>query len=195
MALGKHNRAFATRTSMSGFGLIELVIVIAIVAILTVIALPSYSRIMTRNRVITDTNDLLAAINLARNEAVARGRPVTVCASANSTSCDGTGNANWSGGYIVFTDFDPVGVVDAGAGDTVLRVADAAAVHDTVKATGTASGYVSFTRTGTAKYIGVAPNVSMEFTIYSTPCQTDAIRKVTVTSLGRSASQSLAVCP
>jgi len=85
MALDKHNRAFATRASRSGFGLIELVIVIAIVAILTVIALPSYSRIMTRNRVVTDTNDLLAAINLARNEAVARGRPVTICASANHT--------------------------------------------------------------------------------------------------------------
>src|SRR5262245_11096230 len=111
MAVGKHNRAFASRASAPGFGLIELVIVIAIVAILTVIALPSYSRIMTRNRVVTDTNNFVAAINLARNEAVARGRPVTVCASANGTSCDGTGATDWSAGYIVFTDFDPVGAV------------------------------------------------------------------------------------
>ena len=195
MALGKHNRAFATRTSMSGFGLIELVIVIAIVAILTVIALPSYSRIMTRNRVITDTNDLLAAINLARNEAVARGRPVTVCASANHTTCDGTGNINWSGGYMVFTDFDPVGVVDVGAGDTILRVIGPAAAHDTVQVTGNPSGYLSFTRTGTAKYVGAAADESLQFTIFPTPCQADAVRQVTVTNLGRSASKTVAVCP
>ena len=194
MAVGKYNRAIVSRASSPGFGLIELITVIAIVAILTVIALPSYQRVLQRNRVITDANDFLAAINLARNEAVARGRPVSVCASADGATCDGTGVIDWSGGYIVFTDFDPVGVVNAGSGDTVLRVIDGAAAHDTVKATGPASGYVSFTRTGTAKYVGIAPNIDMQFTIYSTPCQADAVRRVTVTSLGRSASQT-AACP
>ncbi len=197
MTVGKHRFAFTSRASSLGFGLIELVIVIAIIAILTVIALPSYQRAIQRNRVITDTNNLLAAINLARNEAVARGRPVTICASANGLACDGTGNVNWSGGYIVFTDFDPVGVVDAGLGDTVLRVVEAAAAHDTVRATGAgaASGYVSFTRTGTAKFVGVTPSVFMEFTVYPTPCQSDAIRQVSITSLGRSASKPLTACP
>jgi type IV fimbrial biogenesis protein FimT len=193
MALDKHNRAFATRASMSGFGLIELVIVIAIVAILTVIALPSYSRIMTRNRVVTDTNDFLAAIILARNEAVSRGRPVTVCASVNGTSCDGLGKSDWSRGYMVFTDFDPVGVVDAGAGDTVLRVAGPVATNDSIKATSGNSGYVSFSRTGLAKFVSADPR-KMTFMIRSTPCQADAVRTVSVTSLGGSASVA-DVCP
>jgi type IV fimbrial biogenesis protein FimT len=188
MAVGKHN-AFVSR----GFGLIELVIVIAIVAILTAIALPGYQSIMRRNRVVTDTNDFLAAINLARNEAVARGRPVSVCASVNGTSCDSASASDWSRGYMVFTDFDPVGVVDAGAGDTVLRVIGPVATHDSLKATSGNSGYVSFTRTGTARFVSADPR-KMTFMIRSTPCQADAVRTVTVTGLGGSASIA-DVCP
>lgn len=193
MAVGKHNRAFAGRASSVGFGLIELMTVIAIIAILTVIALPSYTRTMTRNRVVTNANEFLGAINLARNEAVARGRPVTVCASANGTSCDGTGVSDWTRGYIVFTDFDPVGVLDAGLGDTVLRVIGPANAATTVKATSGNSGYVSFTRTGMARFISADPK-EMKFMIYSTPCQADAVRTISVTSLGRSATVT-AACP
>jgi type IV fimbrial biogenesis protein FimT len=179
MAVGKHNRAFASR----GFGLIELVIVIAIIAILTVIALPSYTRTMQLNRVVTDTNDLLAAMNLARNEAIARGRPVTVCASANGTTCDGTGAADWSGGYIVFTDFDPIGTIDAGVGDTVLRVVGPVSAHDKVGASDN-SGYVNFTRTGTARF----PSADIEevkFLVSTDPCDDTHVRTIGVTSFGR----------
>jgi type IV fimbrial biogenesis protein FimT len=193
MSVGKQNHAFAVRASAAGFGLIELVIVIAIIAILTVIALPSYSRIMTRNRVITDTNDFLAAVNLARNEAVARGRPVSVCASVNGTSCDGLGVADWSRGYIVFTDFDPVGVIDAGAGDTVLRVIGPVATRDSLTATSGNSGYVSFSRTGMAKFVSGDAR-RMTFMVRSTPCQADAVRTIAITGLGGSASTP-DVCP
>jgi type IV fimbrial biogenesis protein FimT len=184
MALGNHNRAFATRVSMSGFGLIELVIVIAIVAILTVIALPSYTRTIQLNRVVTDSNDLLAALNLARNEAIARGRPVTVCASANGTTCDGPVTADWSGGYMIFTDFDPIGTVDAGVGDTVLRVVGPIATHDKVSASGN-SGYINFTRMGTARFPSAA-TIEVKFLVSSNPCDNNRVRMISVTPFGRS---------
>ena len=193
MALGKHNRAFTTRASRFGFGLIELMIVIAIVAILTVIALPSYQLAMQRNRVVTDTNDFVAALNLARNEAVARGRPVTVCASANGTSCDGSGVSDWSGGYIVFTDYDPVGAIDAGAGDTILRVIGPVASHDVLHSTSGAAGYVNFTRLGTAKLIGAVDD-EVTFQVYATPCVDNTARDISVTSFGRTASMQ-SECP
>jgi type IV fimbrial biogenesis protein FimT len=193
MAVGKHNRAFASRASRAGFGLIELVIVIAIVAVLTVIALPSYRLAMQRNRVVTDTNDFVAALNLARNEALARGRPVTVCASVNGTTCDGTGVNDWSGGYMVFTDYDPVGSVDAAAGDTILRVIGPVASRDVLHSTSGNAGYVNFTRLGTANLVG-AVDQEVTFQVYATPCVDDTARRISVTSFGRTASMQ-DTCP
>ena len=192
MAVGRFIRSNGYRGSHRGFGLIELLIVIVIIAILTMIALPSYQRTIRLNRIATDTNGLLSAFNLARNEAVARGRPVTVCASTSGTACDGNGTVDWSNGYMVFTDYDPPGVIDAGEGDTILRVFGPASTHDTVKSTGTI-GYVSFTRTGNAKFPGAAANEVL-FKVRATPCENELVRMVGITSLGRSASKT-GTCP
>lgn len=192
MAVGRDIHSIGFRGLRRGFGLIELVIVIAILAILTMMAVPSFQQTMQLNRVVTDTNTLLAAFNLARNEAVARGRPVTVCASLNGTSCDGPGVADWSGGYMVFTDYDPAGVVDAGAGDTVLRVFGPVTTPDTLKSTGNNIGYISFSRTGTAKF-PAALNEAF-FKVTATPCRNQFVRTISVTTLGRSQSKT-DVCP
>ena len=176
-----------------GFGLIELMTVVAIVVILTMIALPSYQHLIQLNRVSADTNNLLSAFNLARNEAVARGRPVTVCASANGTACDGPATANWSSGWIVFTDYDPPGVIDAGEGDTVLRMFGPVATRNTLTSSGVNVGYVSFGRTGAATFPVIG--VTQTFILTQTPCVSDLVRNVTVTNLGRSASKTDATCP
>lgn len=193
MTVATNTRSIGFRDSSRGFGLIELVTVISIIAILTVIAVPSFQQTIQLNRVVTDTNSMLSALNLARNEAVARGRPVTVCASVNGTTCDGGGNADWSGGYMVFTDYDTTGTVDAGAGDTVLRVFGPVSTHDTLKSTGNNVGYVSFGRTGTAKF----PDptwLQASFMVRSTPCDNNRVRTITLTNLGRSASKT-DTCP
>lgn len=61
-----------------GFNLLELVVAMSIVGILAAIAVPNLRDFLTRNTVSANANDLIAAIRLARAEAVKRGRDVEV---------------------------------------------------------------------------------------------------------------------
>ncbi len=90
-------RRVSTRP-MSGYTLVELVITIAIVAILATIALPSFARVIASNSVVSGVNEFIAAVNLARMEAVRRGSRTGICASDNGSTC----GTDWDAGYMVY---------------------------------------------------------------------------------------------
>ena len=54
---------------IAGFTLIELLVVVVVVGIGFSLAVPSFQGMLARNRIATQTNDLLLAISLARSEA------------------------------------------------------------------------------------------------------------------------------
>ena len=90
---------------IQGFTLIELMITLAIAAILASLAAPSFRDIIQNNRMTTQYNDLLASLSLARSEAIKRGENV-IALSNNGTS--------WEDGWTIFIDADSDGTVDAG---------------------------------------------------------------------------------
>lgn len=85
-----------------GFTLVELMITLALAAIILSLAVPGFQDIIRNNRAATQANELVAALGLARSEAVRRGARVSLCPSTDQASC--TGGTDWADGWIVFLD-------------------------------------------------------------------------------------------
>jgi type IV fimbrial biogenesis protein FimT len=83
-----------------GFTLIELMVTIAVMAILLMVAVPSFKEAMLGSKLGSYANSLVAGAHLARSEAIKRNQVVTLCVSSNGTSC---GTGDWGQGWIVRT--------------------------------------------------------------------------------------------
>ena len=92
------------RYRASGFTLLELLVTIAVAAVLLAIAIPSYRGMVQRNALVANVNDLVGDLNYARAEAVTRGQNVYVCSSSNQSTCSNDGN--WSAGWLIYVDDD-----------------------------------------------------------------------------------------
>ncbi len=100
----------------NGFTMTELMVTIAIAAILLSLGVPAFKYITYSYRMASELNGFLGDMQYARGEALKEGNNVTVCASTNGSSC--TGGTNWAGGWIVFSDLSANHVV--GGNDRVL---------------------------------------------------------------------------
>jgi type IV fimbrial biogenesis protein FimT len=99
----------------------ELMLVLAIVALLATLAAPSYQRFLLQRGVQAAVDALVGDLRYARSEALMRSARVSVCSSRDGASCLAT--PDWAAGWIVYTDADGDGVVDTG--ERVLRVQSA----------------------------------------------------------------------
>ncbi|MGD9254716.1 MAG: GspH/FimT family pseudopilin [Chromatiales bacterium] len=87
-----------------GLTLVELLMVVAILAILATVALPSMSTLIAETRIRSGTMALGAMMKFARMQAVARNTRVTLCPSNDGAVC---GEANeWNRGVMVFEDMN-----------------------------------------------------------------------------------------
>ncbi len=64
--------------SNRGFTVLELMVTLAVAGVLVTVGVPGFTEIVRNNRVTAQTNELVTAINLARSEAIKRGRNVAV---------------------------------------------------------------------------------------------------------------------
>jgi type IV fimbrial biogenesis protein FimT len=141
----------------SGFTLTEVMVVVAIVAILLSIGLPSYRYITNSYRMSAEMNSLLGDLMYARAEAIKEGTPVAICVSSDGLTCSGA--TTWQNGWIVFPDPNGGGSADVPASILHVQAAFAGATPDAFVLSNPISSII-FNREGFA--VG-APNAAAVF--------------------------------
>ncbi|SHN39222.1 GspH/FimT family pseudopilin [Rhizobacter sp. OV335] len=145
MATTHSNTNYSMRHSRRPLGvtLIELMVTLAVMAVLVTIAAPSFSRLIASNRLTSQTNEFILALNLARSEATRRGQPVTLLTKA-------TASPVFQSGWQIFTDADGDATMGSTAADgSVLRESAAAPGNTTITRV-TMSGSTATTATASA---------------------------------------------
>jgi len=160
----------------SGFTLIELLVTISIAAIITTVAVPSFTSMIKNNRATFQANALLAGLNLARSESIKRGQRVTVCPRKNPRTTPETcsNSTNWVTGALVFTDETGTrGLFDSS--DVIIRVLDTLSGNPTVIGTNT---NVQFLPSGDSQ-------AATTITLTMPNCRGEQSKEIEVTLTGR----------
>jgi type IV fimbrial biogenesis protein FimT len=83
------------KTNFAGFTLVELMVILVVIGITLSLAVPSFQGMVVRNRIITQANEMILAVNLARSEASRTGSLVSIVAA------DSNGDNEFGGGWCI----------------------------------------------------------------------------------------------
>jgi type IV fimbrial biogenesis protein FimT len=72
-SVGKMEKTFKYVLAGGGFSLVELMVTVAIAAILMAIAAPSFSIFIDNQKLLTTATEFYSAVNMTRSEAIKRG--------------------------------------------------------------------------------------------------------------------------
>lgn len=173
------------RKTHAGFTLLELVVTLAVAAIILSYGVPGFLDVVRNGRAAANANAFVTALSIARSEAVKRGARVTVCASDDGATCDGT----WDEGWIVIADDAATDGAAPAAGSEVLRIWPAPKGNAAVAVTGDL-GWVRFLPRGDVRTTEPMP---VTFNMEIEGCSDLQGRNIQLNAVGR-ATVARAAC-
>lgn len=163
-------------TRCRGFTLVELLATLVVLGVLVGIGAPALSAMVRDARLTAFTNELHAAIFLARSEAIRRGQRVSLCTSRDGLQC--AADAGWESGWVMFP--DPNGNVFRDAGETLIRSRGPANAGLTARGNGTLARYLSYVPSGTSRAVNGALQMGT-----LRICEDDRQRSLIISAVGR----------
>lgn len=121
-----------------GFTLIELLITVALAALLAALAAPNFSDFIRATRMTSEANSMVLALNLARSEAVKRGRRVNLSSDS--------GDEFWTTGWAMYEDTDGDGTQDGG--EPSIRVGEGMDPPLTLEEKTASASFISYRSSG-----------------------------------------------
>ena len=125
--------------AMRGFSLVELMIVIAVFAVLVAFALPSYTQFVRNQRVKNASFDVFSSLVLARSEAITRNTAVTLAPATAGT---------WTYGWTVSAGTTQLRKQEAITGITITVTGPASFVYAGTGRLSSAGGSFELVATG-----------------------------------------------
>ena len=162
-----------------GFTLVEMIIAVAIAAIVLGMGVPGFQQLIRANRTVTEVNRLVTALSLARSEAVKRNATVAMRPSA------AIAGVNWENGWVVFTDnVTQNGTIDAG--EQTLQVYEGMPQGYTLRPAGpTFTNWIAFQPTGQMLGSGPEPDAADSFRVCDDTQAAAERRLIQVNLVGR----------
>lgn len=170
----------------SGATLLELMVVVAVSAILLSVGVPSFASLAQDGRVTGATNAMVSSLHLARSEAIKRQARAALCPSTGSV-CAASGD--WDQGWVVFHDGNNNGLLDDD--EPVIRRQPAMSASLRLTGNSNVSRYISYTPTGQAKLVsGFWQTGTLKVCGH-----TGGAREIVISSTGRVRTAKLKACP
>ena len=137
-----------------GFTLIELMLVVAILAILLAIGVPNLMNLMIKSRLSGQVQEFYGTISFARSEAIKRAKPVSICKISSSFNIDSPScGGSWSTGWMVFVGDKDTSTITK---SDVLRVFPPLSTNYTLNVNITNfATYITYNRLGMVENTGV----------------------------------------
>ncbi|MBK1672144.1 hypothetical protein CKO35_02275 [Ectothiorhodospira shaposhnikovii] len=160
----------------TGLTITELLVTVAVFALLATIGIPSFAGMAREQQLITTTNTFINALYAARWEAVKRGHHTVLCPSMDGLQC---APVSYAEGWII-------GVVENTATgsliqpDEVIRHFGAAPTSVTIHTNGTMGEYIAYRNDGQTRRLNGALQMGSVWL-----CHGETGRRVVISRTGR----------